>query len=91
MASETELRSEPTFPSAIQLSVLTALRQFGALTDKLAGYEKLLKALISRVNDADARLIRALLEKVRIFSELYAIVTLAHFDRRRTMTLKRLP
>ena len=71
--------------------MLTALRQFGTLTDKVADYEKLLKKLISRVDDADARLIRGLLEKVRIFSDLYAIITLAHFDRRRIMTLKRLP
>jgi hypothetical protein len=71
--------------------VLTALRQLATLTDKVVDYEKLLKRLKSRVNDADARLIQALLGRVRIFSKLYAIFTLAHFDRRRTVTLKRLP
>jgi hypothetical protein len=34
------------------------------LTEKVTDYEKLLKELVSKVDDADARLIRTLLEKV---------------------------
>jgi hypothetical protein len=34
------------------------------MTEKVADYEKLLKDLSSRVNEADAQLIRAALEKV---------------------------
>jgi hypothetical protein len=34
------------------------------MTEKVADYEKLLKDLVSRVNEADAQLIRDALEKV---------------------------
>ncbi|OAL40037.1 hypothetical protein AYO20_00455 [Fonsecaea nubica] len=37
--------------------------QFGTLTEKVADYEKLLRELISKVDEDDARLIRASLEK----------------------------
>ncbi|KIW78255.1 hypothetical protein Z517_08089 [Fonsecaea pedrosoi CBS 271.37] len=40
-----------------------AKKQFGTLTEKVADYEKLLRELISRVDEDDARLIRASLEK----------------------------
>ena len=39
-------------------------RQFGTMTEKVADYEKLLKDLLNRVGDTDARLIRTSLEKV---------------------------
>ncbi|EXJ64334.1 hypothetical protein A1O7_00670 [Cladophialophora yegresii CBS 114405] len=38
-------------------------KQFGTLTEKVADYEKLLKELIPRVDEADARGIRAALDK----------------------------
>lgn len=44
--------------------MLTPPRQFGTLTEKVTDYEKLLKDLLPRVNEADAKLIRASLEKV---------------------------
>ncbi|EXJ55022.1 uncharacterized protein A1O5_12761 [Cladophialophora psammophila CBS 110553] len=50
--------------SLTHVPVLIASRQFGSLTEKVADYEKLLRELISRVDEADARLIRASLEKV---------------------------
>ncbi|KIY00048.1 uncharacterized protein Z520_04686 [Fonsecaea multimorphosa CBS 102226] len=40
-----------------------AKKQFGTLTEKVTDYEKLLRELISRVDEDDARLIRASLEK----------------------------
>ena len=44
--------------------MLTRNRQFGTMAEKLADYEKLLKDLMTRVDDDDAKLIRASLEKV---------------------------
>ena len=35
------------------------------MTEKVADYERLLKHLLTRVNDTDAQLIRASLEKVQ--------------------------
>ena len=36
------------------------------MTEKVAEYEKLLQDLVSRVDDADARMIRLSLEKVNV-------------------------
>lgn len=41
------------------------------MTEKVADYEKLLKDLSTRVNDADAQLIKTALEKV--FHQLYRV------------------
>ena len=63
MANETGPKSETIHHSA-ESPILTRNRQFGTMTDKLTDYEKLLKDLMGRVGDADAKLIRASLEKV---------------------------
>lgn len=39
-------------------------RQFGSMTEKVTEYEGLLKELLGRVDDSDAKLIKAALEKV---------------------------
>lgn len=46
--------------------MLTSHRQFGTMTEKVTEYEKLLKSLMTRVDDADASLIRIALERVPI-------------------------
>ena len=91
MASVIGSRSELPGVNVTESPLLTAIRQFGTLTDKVADYEKLLKQLLSKVDDADARLIRASLDKVRFAIPLPIVLPLivcqeANYDADETLT-----
>jgi hypothetical protein len=85
MASETGSRSEMIRPWW-KRPMLTVPRQFGTLTEKVTDYEILLKELINRVNEADARLIRTALDKVGQLSTFASPGIRAYSGRRQTMT-----
>lgn len=53
------------FSAQGKIGAANETRQFGTMTEKVSDYEKLLKSLLDRVDEADARLIRASLDKVR--------------------------
>ena len=49
-------------------------RQFGSMTEKVADYEKILRELLGRVSEDDARLIKSTLERVcppHVYTRIY--------------------
>ena len=84
--SGTESRSKYKVEQITQ-DKLTRSRQFGSMTEKLTGYEKLLKDLASRASDSDAQLINSILDKVRK-NTIYLKRPKAHTSRNPTTTSK---
>jgi hypothetical protein len=66
MANGIESRSRPNSRDQVVPIRLTCCRQFGTMTEKVSDYEKLLRDLATRVSEADASLIKSVLEKVSI-------------------------
>jgi hypothetical protein len=59
-----------------QLFGADSIRAFGSLAEKVADYEAVLKDISLRVGEEDANLIRALLEKVTVWSDSLTVFTL---------------
>lgn len=45
-------------------------RQFGSMTEKVADYEKVLRELLGRASEDDAKLIKSTLERVSMFATI---------------------
>ena len=84
MASETGSRSKLSV--TLRDRPTNCSRQFGTMAEKVADYEKLLKELSLRVNEPDAELIRATLERVSIL-DICSRPTEADRRRRRPLML----